>query len=472
MPLNPSSLDPITGRNGPDFNSLFSVFDALLELDPKTMDLRPGLARSWKYNDLKTFVLDLVQGVTFHDGTPFDADAVKFNLDRAKQDRRSSVKSDLESLDHTEVSGKYQVVLHLNRADASLPTALSDRPGLMASPTAVQKHGPNMDRMPIGTGAWKFVSWEDNNRLVFTRNERYWRPGLPYLDALHFSVINDYSTLLRSVIANQNDIALNLQPNQKPVADREPSVVTVLKPSVGLFAVYLNFGRPPLNDVRIRQALNYAVNREDFNKFVAAGLDEQTSALLPKEHWACDPATANYYPHDTGRARKLLAEAGYPNGIDIPMVGWSDQMSMQRNEVLLAQLMQAGIRIKLTTASPAASAAMFFGPEKRGAGRISFWAGRPDPSQIYNDLFSKDAFFNAGGVDVPGFQQLLDATLGVVNQAARKAAFAKLQRFVIEQALMLPLLCTTSTVVTHPTVKGFVLDILNKPKFREVYLAA
>lgn len=471
MPFNPSSLDPITGRNGPDFNSLFCVYDGLTELDPVTMDVRPGLAQRWAFTDPTTLVLDLVRDVHFHDGTPFDADAVKFNLERAKSHRRSSVKSDVASIESVETKGKYRVVLHLKGPDAPLPTILSDRPGLMVSPAAVKRNG-NIDRIPVGTGPWKFVSWEDNDRLVFTRNPAYWRPGLPYFDAVHLSIINDFSTLLRSVIANENDLALNLQPNQKPVADQARNVVTTLTPSVGLFLAYLNIARSPLNDVRVRQALNYAVDRRVINQFASDGLDQPSCALLPKEHWACDPSTVDYYAHDPERAKKLLAEAGHSGGIEIPMLGWADQLSMQRNEAVLAQLSQAGIRAKLTTGSPGATAAMFFGPAKKGDARISFWAGRPDPSQVYNDLFSKNAFFNAGRVEVPGFRELLEATIVVSERAARKAAFAKLQRFVIEQALILPMLCRTITTVMHPNVKGLILGLQGKPKLRETHFAA
>ena len=98
MPYNPGSVDPMTGRNLTDFNVLYSVFDALVDFEPLTLELKPGLAKSWKFEDLKTLVLELQEGVTFHDGSPFNADAVKFNLDRYKNDPRSNVKSDLSTL--------------------------------------------------------------------------------------------------------------------------------------------------------------------------------------------------------------------------------------------------------------------------------------------------------------------------------------------------------------------------------------
>ena len=109
MPYNPGSVDPMTGRNLTDFNVLYGVFDALVDFEPLTLELKPGLAKTWKFTDLKTLVLELVEGVKFHDGTPFNAEAVKFNLERYKNDPRSNVKSDLGTVDKVEVTGPNQV---------------------------------------------------------------------------------------------------------------------------------------------------------------------------------------------------------------------------------------------------------------------------------------------------------------------------------------------------------------------------
>src|SRR5437762_9067690 len=131
MPYNPAALDPMTGRNLPDLNTLYAVFDALIDFVPQTLELKPGLAKSWTFSDPKTLVLELIDGVAFHDGSPFNAEAVKFNLDRYKTDQRSNVKADLGSVDSVEVTGKSQVTLKLNRPNAGLPAMLSNRVGLI-----------------------------------------------------------------------------------------------------------------------------------------------------------------------------------------------------------------------------------------------------------------------------------------------------------------------------------------------------
>ena len=164
MPYNPGSVDPMTGRNGPDFNVLYAVFDTLIDFDSKTLELKPGLAKAWRYTDPKTLVLDLVEGVRFHDGTPFNPEAVKFNLERSKTDPRSNVKADVTTLESVAVTGPSQVTLKLNRPNAGLATMLTDRIGCMVSPKSVADRGGNVDRHPVGTGPFKFVEWKDNDR--------------------------------------------------------------------------------------------------------------------------------------------------------------------------------------------------------------------------------------------------------------------------------------------------------------------
>jgi ABC-type transport system substrate-binding protein len=471
IPYNPAALDPMTGRNLPDFDTLYAVFDALIDFVPQTLELKPGLAKSWSFSDPKTLVLELVDGASFHDGTPFNPEAVKFNLERYKNDPRSNVKADIATVESVEVTGKSQVTLKLNRPNAGLPTILTNRIGLIVSPKSVQDKGGNVDRFPVGTGPFKFVSWEDNSSVSLVRNENYWKAGLPYLDRIEIKIINELNTAVRAVVAGEADLAINLQAPQKAIADRTPSVVGRAAPGLVFYGAFLNYSRPPLDDVRVRQALNYAINRDEINKISAVGLGQVSSAVLPKEHWACDPASQNFYSYDPEKAKKLLAEAGHPRGLEIEAFGWADQLAMQRQEVIISQLAKVGIRIKLTALAPQQTMQSFM-MEKKGAMSISPGGGFPDPSQLYEALFGKTALRNAGGVELPGFRELMDATMAAPDQAARKEAFVKLQRFVVEQALQLVQYISPAVSVASPKVMNFQDSLLSVPKLTEVWLKA
>jgi len=176
---SPQSLDPLTGGPRARPHLLYPLFDTLVEFEPRTLAARPGLATSWDYPDPKTLVFTLREGIRFHDGTAFDAAAVKFNLDRALNDERSSVRGDLQSLQSIEVLASNKVALHLNRPDTALPLILADRSGMMSSPKAVGEKGKMYDRGPVGTGPFRFVRWDDGDVIEVVRNENYWKPACP-----------------------------------------------------------------------------------------------------------------------------------------------------------------------------------------------------------------------------------------------------------------------------------------------------
>src|SRR5690348_8933322 len=204
MPFNPASLDPLSGRTLTDFNVLYALFDGLIDFEPATLKLKPGLAKAWRFADPKTLVLDLEGGVEFHDGTPFNPEAVKFNIERYKTHPRSTVKADLAQVGAVEVTGKNQVTLHLSAPHFGLPAILTNRVGLMVSPKSVKDAANgNVDRHPVGTGPFKFADWQDNASITLTRNTGYWRPGLPYLGGLEMRIINEPNTATRTAIAGE-----------------------------------------------------------------------------------------------------------------------------------------------------------------------------------------------------------------------------------------------------------------------------
>ncbi len=269
---NPSSLDPATGGAGSDHTFLYTMYDSLTEWDFETLKPKPGLAESWSFTDPTTLVLNIRQGVTFHDGTKLDAEAVKFNLERAKTDPKSNIKADVATVASVEISGPMQVTLKLNAPDTALPAILSDRAGMMVSPTAVKAASAgNLNRTPVGTGAYTFVSWADGERIVTKRNEKYWKPNRPYMDAIEFAIIPELTTGARSVSAGQNDLIYQLPPRQKPIVERSPNLKVVTGPTLYCFQIFFNWGKPPFDDVRVRKAFNFAIDREALVKASLAG---------------------------------------------------------------------------------------------------------------------------------------------------------------------------------------------------------
>ena len=470
-PTNPSSLDPTTGGAGSDHAFLFTMYDTLTEWDFDTLKPKPGLAESWSFADPTTLVLKIRPGVVFHDGSPLDAEAVKFNLERNKSDPKSNIKADLSTMASVEVTGPMQVTLKLNTPDAALPGILSDRAGMMVSPTAVKAAGGSINRAPVGAGAYVFVSWADGERIVVKRNEKYWKENRPYPDGIEFAIIQELTTGVRSVTAGQNDLIYQLPPRQKAIVERSNNLKVVHGPTLYVFQIFLNWAKPPFDDIRVRKAFNLAIDRESFVKAALAGLAEPAYMDLPKSHWAYDKSVVELTSYDPDKARKLLAEADFKEGTVIEIGGYPDQDSVQRQEILIEQLRKAGIGIRFVNAPVAEASAAFFGPEKRGSGLLAAWTGRPDPSLTYSLMFTKDAYYNGGRAPVPGeLEAAIKESRASEDIELRRKAFATVQRLVMENAFVAPLAFQFELVAMNKKVQGYKPNLLGKPKYDDVWL--
>ena len=262
-------LDPMTGNSAVDQTVMWSMFDTLVDFD---QNRKRGRASPSGYPDPKTLVFELFPNITFHDGTPCDAAAVRVEPDFA--------------VESVEVTGPLTVALHLKQPDSSIPLMMGDRPGMMSSPTAVQSLGEDYDRKPCGTGQFKFVSWADGDRVIVTRNENYWKKGFPYLDGITFRIMTDYSaeparsrpartTMFGAAAAHgfmQRDA--NGERGALPIdADHEHPLQP--QPQVA-------------KDVRVRKAINFAVDRVGFTR-ATEGTGDVVCSLIPPQHWANDP---------------------------------------------------------------------------------------------------------------------------------------------------------------------------------------
>lgn len=469
-PANPSSLDPATGGAGSDHPILWTMYDTLVEWDFATLKAKPGMAE-WSFPDATSMVLNLKPGILFHDGTPCDAAAVKFNIDRNRGDAVSNLKADLASITAVAVVSPTQLKLTLSQPDAALPAIFSDRAGMMVSPKAVQALGAEFARKPVGAGPWKFVSWADNQKVVVTRHTEYWRPGQPYLDGIEFSIIPELATGLRSVVSKQNQLAYSLSARYRPIIEREKALKLVTGPTLYCIQLYLNYARAPLDNPKLRQAINFALDRDAFVKVTLNGAGEAARMNLPSTHWAYDKAVAAMYPYDVAKAKQLMSEAGLASGIDLTIGGYTDQDSVRRGEIVMEQLGKIGVRLKFTNGTIPEISGQFFGNEKKFDVLLSAWTGRPDPSMSYSLMYAKGAYYNAGRSEFsPELSALLQESRSKEDLEFRRGVFAKIQRTVMENALVAPLAFQFEMDAVSSQVQGFTPNLLGKPKFNGVWL--
>jgi ABC-type transport system substrate-binding protein len=343
---------------------------------------------------------------------------------------------------------------------------------MMVSPTAIKASSAgNVARTPVGAGAYSFVSWADGERIVVKRNGKYWKPDRPYPDGIEFAIISELTTGVRSVTAGQNDLIYQLPPRQKAVVERSNNLKVVHGPTLYVFQFFLNWAKPPFDDIRVRKAFNFAIDREAFVKAALAGLAEPAYMNLPKSHWAYDRSVAELYPYDPGKARSLLAEAGFKEGTPIEIGGYPDQDAVQREEILIEQLRKAGIAARFINSPVAEASAAFFGPEKRGSALLAAWTGRPDPSLTYSLMFTKDAYYNGGRAPVPPeLESAIKESRASEDIDMRRNAFATVQKLVMENALVAPLAFQYELVAMNKRVQGYRPNLLGKPKYEDVWL--
>ena len=243
-------------------------------------------------------------------------------------------------------------------------------------------------------------------------------------------------------------------------------------PTLYVFQIFLNWAKPPFDDVKVRQAFNFAIDREAFVKASLAGLAEPAYMNLPKAHWAYDKSVAGLYPYDPDKAQASCSpRPASRTGTAIELIGYPDQDSVQRQEILIEQFRKVGMNVKFINAPVAEASAAFFGAEKRGSGLLAAWTGRPDPSLTYSLMFTKDAYFNGGRAPVPPeLEAAIKESRASEDIEMRRKAFATVQRLVMENAFVAPLAFQFELVAMNKKVQGYRPNLLGKPKYDDVWL--
>jgi len=459
--LAPTTFDPVAGKSGGDAMSLYPIFDRLINFDPATLAPSPGLATAWAYTAPDVLTLTLREGVTFQDGTPFDAAAVKFNLERAMTMPASVVKTDLSGIKSVEAVSSHEVKISLSKPDAALVLTLADRAGMMVSPAAVQKSGEAFGQNPVGTGPFSFVEYVPGDRLVVKKNPDYWQKDQPSLDQITFRYFTDQQTAANALKAREVDLQLNVPAADvaalKSVADLD--VVSSL--SLLTDGCYFNFSREPFSKAAARQAVASAIDRQALGALLTFGLATPTSQVFPAGYWAADANLVDPFPFDQAKAKALLAEAGYANGLSIKGIAFQSTSEVRKMQIIQEQLKAAGIDMTIDVTDIPTAAKSFF-TDKTFDLICSSWSGRPDPSQTAESLFSPKSFFNAGGYLAPGMDVALAKASSEQDPAKRAAAFGEVSRINQENVIWLPLLSEPNSTAIYKDIKGLVPNFYGK----------
>ncbi len=482
LTLAPSGIDPQVNASSELGIPLTSVYDTLVyrSLDAQASadkQFVPGLAESWEISgDGLTYTFHLRHDVTFHDGTPFNADAVRVNLERVVNPATQSQKAVflLGPFKSVEVIDEYTVAIHLSAPYAPLLDGLAQVYLGMASPTALAKWGADYQSHQVGTGPFKFVDYIPNDHLTIVRNDAYrWGPaiydhtGPAYLDEIEFRFFTEPSARALALEAGDADVMGEIPPLDaaRLRQNNRFAVIPVSLPgeSVGFM---LNTQRPPLDDVRVRQALLFATDRAAIAQAIFGGESPVANGPLTASTFGYNPSLVGRYPYDTEEAISLLAEAGWtgsdaggirerngqPLGLQAILMTWGSVPEVA--QLLQSQWAKVGIDLRTETLTyPAAVEAARVGnyhliPQ-------NFAGSDPDLLWTY---FHSGTPFNWSKVSDPALDSLLDEARSTTDPAQRVARYAQAQQRIMELALMVPIRDPVNLDAASARVKGLRYD--------------
>ncbi len=315
-PTDPVALDPHLETTAPGSWVFTQILEPLITVN-QSMEIEPRLATSWEFIDATRLRFTLRQGVTFHDGTPFNADAVKFTWDRAFNPAQPGRWAALAGpITTVEVVDEFTVDFIASQPYGPMLLTLTMPYTAIVSPTAVQALGDQFSRAPVGTGPFKFVEWRTNDRIVLEANDDYWR-GRPALDQVVFRTVPEEGARMLSLRAGEADMVLLPTPSELAELSADSRFQVSGAPGVGVFYLAFNLDREAVQDVRVRHAVAHAIDRELIVEAIIEGGGVLATSVLGAPVFGYkDMRLLELYPYDPERAVELLEEAGYTRGSD------------------------------------------------------------------------------------------------------------------------------------------------------------
>ena len=430
--LAPVDLDPAWAIDVDSYTIILNVFDRLVQYKEGSVELEPSLATSWDTPDSKTYIFNLREGVYFHDSTPFNATSVKFSLDRAIE-MGAYIGAFIESV---EVMDTYKVKITLYEDFAPFLQVMASPPASIVSQDAVEKLGDELfNSNPVGTGPFKFDSWESD--LVLTANREYFK-GAPKYERLVFKSVLESSERISLLLKGDYDAVLGstgLQLDDIVTLEENPDIQVSKVSGLGVEFLGFNTQKEPLSDIRVREAISYAINYDKIINDVIAGVAKRNGSPVPPNIFGYKDLPL--IQRDTSKAEHLLSDAGYPEGFEITLTYNIDNLDRRRTaEVVKDSLDDIGITVRLQGLDWEAAIDEYMSMEYEMC--LNIWL----PDYLDADSYLTPQFHtsslapngaNIFGLSDSRIDELLDQARSTSSQEARQSAYQEAQQLIVDQ---------------------------------------
>jgi peptide/nickel transport system substrate-binding protein len=456
---SPTNLDPRVGQDAQSERIDDLIFDDLLSRGTN-LNVAPGLAERWEVPDPFTYIFHLHHGVNFHNGSPLTSRDVKWTFDSLLTGKiRSPKAAAYRFVDRLETPDAFTVIFHMKEPDAALLWNLSDG----AVGIVPYGSGSEISAHPIGSGPFQFVSAETDKEVVIERNDTYWG-AKPKLTRVRFAIVPDATTQALELRKGSGDVIINgsFPPDTVLTLSREPFLAVESAPGTRLAYLGFNLRDPILKDVRVRQAVAYALDRRPIIDYLWRGEAQPARSILPTQSWAYN-GDVPQYDHDPQKARQLLDAAGYPavNGVrfHITMKTSTDENTRLMVAVMQQQLREVGIALDIRSFE----FGTFFSDVTHGAFQLyglRWIGGNEDPDIFY--VFHSSRFppngANRGFYSNPKVDGLIDQARREVDPGLRKPIYDELQLVLAEQLPYINLWYLDNVLVHNRRVRNLELN--------------
>ena len=464
---DPRGLDPAYVDDGESAKIIVNIFDTLVKYKAGNTDIEPALATSWTQSaDGLVWTFKLRKGVKFHDGTPFNAQAVKFSVDRQlppqATDDMPYASFTFEPVKSVEVVDDATVRFVLSRPYApflaNLAMALA---APIVSPAAVKKYGADFIQNPVGTGPFKFVKWDKDQQIVLEKNAAYWGVK-PSVDKVVYQTVKENSVRASEIITGAADIIDGIDPND--IQKLESSGVKLIKNpgmNINYFAFFCH--KKPFSDVRIRRAISMAINREEIVKYLYQGYAKVANGPLPSFIPGYDPnlKPLGYNPEE---AKKLLAEAGVPN-LHFTMIAYSNPRpynpvtGVKLCEAIQADLLKIGVTTEIKV-YPWKEFKPVVAKGEEGDACVYGWIGDNGDADNFLSLLDSsqiDSTLNTAKYNNPKVDALLAKGVQTLDPKGRVKIYQDLQKVLVDEAPWIFISHAVDLAAYRPNVSGFAL---------------